>query len=1276
MRIWAGILAFTIIATCFAVPVQPSSDDNVVLAGNQAEVPTWLVGDWWEYNLTATFADPDINFVGYGDMRFDVSELITENIAGTDYLLYNLSISGNIVGTGSGTVQGVDVDITINTGTLGGYWWVERGDLAVLRDNQTVRGSGIIGTFLGDFPLTIRAAIMNSYTPSREDYDFPIEVGDQWQINTMMYMNGYIYLFADIPFMPIEQTIPIDITTSLIGTASCSQQSLVTVPAGSFDSYNVSLAGTGSDGRWFSGTVGNMVRWEHHETGGLFGDMYFNLTSYIRATPTITVDEYLTPEKVNPGGNVTVNGTSSALSSDVTIIIPATGATWPTTTDGSGVYSLNITAPTVPDNTPTLTDIGSHGVLVEVTDGVDTGYAARTLTIVQPDLGISNLSLSPPPVHGNPTTISADVHCGPEVGVSNEILVTFSVDGQTLGNSTILYMDAGSMASVSQPWLASMGVHDITVVVDPLDSIDEYNEMNNSMTIQITVPGPDLTPTGIAVENGLNYFYPDGEGTGYVSDVIDVIAGSYLNISTNVTNVGVTFTIEEFTVEFYETNGFRGPQSGPSFFVSNPLLPLVGGDSHGPFRVMWNVPLTEGMHYVNITVDTYDNLTETSEQNNTFVLQFSVGILLPDLYIGSGDISLNTQPFLGLDVTIYANVHAGINKSVDDPFNVSFYVDGQLIGNDTASPPLVAGETANTSHIWTAEVDFHTIIVVVDPLNEINETSETNNTSMWSIFVPRPDLSPRDITVKNGFTYVCQDPESVGYVSDVIVAYSNQTLDLSLNVSNFGASFFDTSLRVQFYETNGPGGPPLGPPFYDTSFVSSIPTGDSVGPLSSPWDVPYPPGNYFINMTVDADQSIPETTENNNTFVVQIQALLPSDPDYIPVTNLSSPTKIPIGSQVHLHSRVQNIGMTDAASTSTIAFYDQSDPSNPLFQDSVGPLNGGETSSDYGFDWTPPSAGTYVILIEVDYYDNISEMDELNNNISITIIVSNPPVTTIIAGDPHYGSDPIYVKSTTAFQLTATDNSGEGIKNVFYRIDTSAQEDYLQTGAFTIFGEGLHTIFFYSVDNINGTEAENSVEIYVDEIPPITNIDFDGPDVTPSTEITLSASDDGSGVASTWYSIDNGTFTRYTEPLILESGAHRIEYYSVDNLGNAEHPKRRDFDVVEHEAVVEGNYKPVLSLVLAIVLIIFGLLFNLRRVDSEQEPEKKRLKDRLDMKSFLLFSLSFAIVEIIIGIASAATGALSIPPVVGEGLIVDVVIFVVGLVMAFLMTRKRQKKAD
>ncbi len=448
VRLRTFVLALIVLGAGWAAIVQSSTDDIVVLAGNQAEVPTWQIGDWWEYELGGGVDAMGLTVSVTGNIRFDVTELMTEPIGVTVHHLYNLSVSGSFTGSGSGNVQGVDVDVDITSATLGGYWWVERGDLAVLVDNETISASGTVTMFLGTFPFTLDAEMSNTYSPSREDYDFPMEIGDQWDLITTMVTTGYVYYFIDIPFFPMEDTISLDNVSPLTGTSICSQQTSITVPAGTFDSFDASLGAT--DERWYSETVGYMVKWENHGGFGMFGDLWMNLTAYGPVAPVMSVDEYLLPEKVNPGGNVTVNGNSTAAQfSTVIVKIPATGDLWMGFTDNTGSYSVNITAPLIPDNTPTLTDVGSHGVLVEIDDGGTYGYAARTLTLVQPDLYVLNVTLSPTPTDGNPTDISAEIHCGPEGGVTNSILVSFDVGGIPLG-STTSKADMRSVATINR----------------------------------------------------------------------------------------------------------------------------------------------------------------------------------------------------------------------------------------------------------------------------------------------------------------------------------------------------------------------------------------------------------------------------------------------------------------------------------------------------------------------------------------------------------------------------------------------------------------------------------------------------------------------------------------------------------------------------------------------------------------------------------------------------------------------------------------------------------
>jgi len=85
-----------------------------------------------------------------------------------------------------------------------------------------------------------------------------------------------------------------------------------------------------------------------------------------------------------------------------------------------------------------------------------------------------------------------------------------------------------------------------------------------------------------------------------------------------------------------------------------------------------------------------------------------------------------------------------------------------------------------------------------------------------------------------------------------------------------------------------------------------------------------------------------------------------------------------------------------------------------------------------------------------------------------------------------------------------------------------------------------------------------------DTTPPVTVIEIDGDvgdngwyigDVT----ITITATDDISGVAITYYSLDGGAFEEYTGPItVSDDGEYTIAAYSIDNAGNIEDPPVED----------------------------------------------------------------------------------------------------------------------
>ncbi len=84
-------------------------------------------------------------------------------------------------------------------------------------------------------------------------------------------------------------------------------------------------------------------------------------------------------------------------------------------------------------------------------------------------------------------------------------------------------------------------------------------------------------------------------------------------------------------------------------------------------------------------------------------------------------------------------------------------------------------------------------------------------------------------------------------------------------------------------------------------------------------------------------------------------------------------------------------------------------------------------------------------------------------------------------------------------------------------------------------------------------------EAAADTTPPVTTCAITGEN--PVT-ITLTATDDSSGVNYTMYKIDDGTYAAYTAPVQVSiPGDHTVYFYSVDLAGNIETEKSQAFTV-------------------------------------------------------------------------------------------------------------------
>jgi hypothetical protein len=171
-------------------------------------------------------------------------------------------------------------------------------------------------------------------------------------------------------------------------TVQCTQKEQITVPAGTFECYEISRSDTQG---WYSIDVGNVVKSiidQSDENMSL--QIVITLQSFSRVAQPITISEEITPALVIPGASIVISGQASITGSGqpvqngvVTIEIPSTGDGWSTTTDSSGQYSKSIVAPTMSDDTPSGRETGSGGVVVQCSSSGLSGYRVQTLVTIQ-----------------------------------------------------------------------------------------------------------------------------------------------------------------------------------------------------------------------------------------------------------------------------------------------------------------------------------------------------------------------------------------------------------------------------------------------------------------------------------------------------------------------------------------------------------------------------------------------------------------------------------------------------------------------------------------------------------------------------------------------------------------------------------------------------------------------------------------------------------------------------------------------------------------------------
>jgi len=175
-------------------------------------------------------------------------------------------------------------------------------------------------------------------------------------------------------------------------------------------------------------------------------------------------------------------------------------------------------------------------------------------------------------------------------------------------------------------------------------------------------------------------------------------------------------------------------------------------------------------------------------------------------------------------------------------------------------------------------------------------------------------------------------------------------------------------------------------------------------------------------------------------------------------------------------------------------------------------------------------------LIEYWSRDNLGNLGITN---STNVYVDNTPPTMQIFFDvPKYPALPTalwFITNATDFSFTSSDGLGVGVELMEFRIQGPGGDSGWQTysvptdlNAWSLETDGTYTIS-YRVRDFLGNSQSWSVDVILDDTPPVTSISVGSPQfpvgplpayINSSTPINLSAIDTGSGVWKIYYEVE------------------------------------------------------------------------------------------------------------------------------------------------------------
>ena len=190
-----------------------------------------------------------------------------------------------------------------------------------------------------------------------------------------------------------------------------------------------------------------------------------------------------------------------------------------------------------------------------------------------------------------------------------------------------------------------------------------------------------------------------------------------------------------------------------------------------------------------------------------------------------------------------------------------------------------------------------------------------------------------------------------------------------------------------------------------------------------------------------------------------------------------------------------------------------------------------------------------------------------------------PTVSYAIAGSSFPVEDRLYVSAGSTVTLAAVD-AVAGVKALSYELNGSTYAVVAGSADIQLSAGGEYRIRYSAEDNVDNAAEPGGILVEVDTTAPYSLLQLNGiPDITEwyasGVVVKISGFDSGSGVKRALYSLDGSSFAVYSATFpVLAEGGHSLEFYSKDNVSNAENIWKVSFGIDLSTPVVSYSYVP------------------------------------------------------------------------------------------------------